>query len=196
MRTGQAGKAPEREVIERYDISTYLTKVEATNEKLHATVVNAVRNYQYAAVYEPALGFTSWLISRSREEILRGVPEILDGFLTRRDSTQVDGAQYHFCILTDREAIAIGKFTGREAEARTLRDRLAREPSRVINDNGDRFAHSGNHVLFSLARDNGMPVLDLVGETNYHALPDFVLRPMSIWLQSIRKQMNAADNRQ
>src|SRR5262249_32060868 len=33
LRTGQSGKAPEREVIDRYDISTYLTKVEATNEK-------------------------------------------------------------------------------------------------------------------------------------------------------------------
>ena len=195
VRTGQAGKAPEREVIERYDISTYLTKVEATNEKLHATVVNAVRNYQQAVVYDAALKFTSWLISQTREDIVRGIPEVTNSFRIRRDGSVLEGDQYHFCILTDRESIAVGNFTGREVEARALRDRLAKEPARALNSNGDRFVHSGDHVLISLARTGQTPAFDLVGETNYHMIPDFALRPIVGWLQSVRTQMIATDTR-
>lgn len=195
VRTGQAGKAPERDVIERYDISTYLTKVEATNEKLHATVVNAVRNYQQSVVYDAALKFTNWLISQTREGIVRGIPEVTNGFRIRRDGSVLDGDQYHFCILTDRESIAVGNFTGRDAEARALRDQLVHEPARVLNSNGDRYVHSGDRLLISLARTGHAPAFDLVGETNYHMVPDFVLRPIATWLQSVRDQMIATDNR-
>jgi CheY-like chemotaxis protein len=195
VRTGQAGKAPEREVIERYDISTYLTKVEATNEKLHAIVVNAVRNYQHGVVTAAALTFTSWLISQTRESIVRGIPEVTNGFRVRRDGSMLDGDQYHFCILTDRESIAVGNFSGRDAEARAWRDRLANKPAKVINGSGARFVQSEGHMLISLARTDHAPAFDLVGETNYHMIPDFALRPVAIWFQSVRDQMIASDNR-
>ncbi len=35
IRTGQPGMAPERKVIDRYDINGYFTKVEATEDKLY-----------------------------------------------------------------------------------------------------------------------------------------------------------------
>ncbi|MDD1612621.1 MAG: hypothetical protein LUQ57_05710 [Methylococcaceae bacterium] len=35
IRTGQPGVAPEREVIDKYDINGYFTKVEATEDKLY-----------------------------------------------------------------------------------------------------------------------------------------------------------------
>jgi CheY-like chemotaxis protein len=192
VRTGQAGKAPEREVIERYDISTYLTKVEATTEKLHTTVVTAVRNYLQTVVYEASLGFAAWLSSQTREGVIRGIPEVVDGvFLTRRDGTTLDSIRFHFCILTDREAIAVGNFKGREAEARALRDRLAKEPSKVINHNGDRFLQSGDDLMISLARTDDAPSFDLVGVTNYRLTPDYVVRAVALFMQCARNRMYA-----
>ena len=38
IRTGQPGIAPEREVIDRYDINGYFTKVELTEDKLYSLV--------------------------------------------------------------------------------------------------------------------------------------------------------------
>ena len=46
LRTGQPGMAPEREVIERYQINDYKAKGELTYEKLYSTVLTALRSYQ------------------------------------------------------------------------------------------------------------------------------------------------------
>ena len=43
VRTGQAGLAPERSVIDRYDINGYFTKVEMTEQKLYTLVKAGVR---------------------------------------------------------------------------------------------------------------------------------------------------------
>ena len=45
LRTGQAGQAPEREVILEYDINDYKEKTELTAQKLSTAVVAALRGY-------------------------------------------------------------------------------------------------------------------------------------------------------
>jgi CheY-like chemotaxis protein len=45
IRTGQPGIAPERTVIDRYDISGYFTKVEMTEQKLYTLVKSGVRQW-------------------------------------------------------------------------------------------------------------------------------------------------------
>jgi CheY-like chemotaxis protein len=45
IRTGQPGVAPERDVIDDYDITGYFTKVEATEDKLYTMVKSGVRQY-------------------------------------------------------------------------------------------------------------------------------------------------------
>lgn len=45
LRTGQAGKAPEQEVITRYDINDYKSKTELTAQKLFTTVTASLRAY-------------------------------------------------------------------------------------------------------------------------------------------------------
>ena len=45
IRTGQPGIAPEREVIDKYDINGYFSKVEATEDKLYSLVKSSVRQY-------------------------------------------------------------------------------------------------------------------------------------------------------
>ena len=50
IRTGQPGLAPEREVIDRYDVSGYFTKVETTQDKLYSLVKAGVRQFDFARV--------------------------------------------------------------------------------------------------------------------------------------------------
>lgn len=45
IRTGQPGVAPEREVIDKYDINGYFTKMETTEDKLYSLVKSSVRQY-------------------------------------------------------------------------------------------------------------------------------------------------------
>src|SRR5205823_9173549 len=49
IRTGQPGIAPERAVIDRYDINGYFTKVEATEDKLYSLVKSGIRQYFFAS---------------------------------------------------------------------------------------------------------------------------------------------------
>ena len=46
LRTGQPGSAPEKEVIDNYDINDYKEKTELTSKKLYTTVISALRAYR------------------------------------------------------------------------------------------------------------------------------------------------------
>lgn len=46
IRTGQAGEAPERFVINHYDINDYKEKTELTNDKLYTTIRTAITQYK------------------------------------------------------------------------------------------------------------------------------------------------------
>ncbi len=48
IRTGQPGVAPERKVIDDYDINGYFTKMETTEDKLYSLVKSGVRQYLWA----------------------------------------------------------------------------------------------------------------------------------------------------
>jgi len=45
LRTGQPGKAPEKEIILNYDINDYKEKTELTDQKLFTTITTALRSY-------------------------------------------------------------------------------------------------------------------------------------------------------
>lgn len=49
LRTGQPGKAPEREIVTQFDINDYKEKTELTADKLFSTVTASLRTYQLAA---------------------------------------------------------------------------------------------------------------------------------------------------
>ncbi|WP_299412516.1 diguanylate cyclase [Acaryochloris sp. IP29b_bin.148] len=46
LRTGQPGIAPEKSVIEGYDINDYKTKTELTQQKLFSSIITAIRSYR------------------------------------------------------------------------------------------------------------------------------------------------------
>jgi len=52
LRTGQAGKAPELEVVTNYAINDYKEKSELTSQKLHTSIITAIRSYQHLKTLE------------------------------------------------------------------------------------------------------------------------------------------------
>ncbi|WP_446010787.1 HD domain-containing phosphohydrolase [Candidatus Electrothrix sp.] len=52
IRTGQAGSAPEREVIDQYDIDDYKDKTELTAQKLYTTIRSALKAYRDIMIIE------------------------------------------------------------------------------------------------------------------------------------------------
>lgn len=47
LRTGQPGKAPEKDIILNYDINDYKEKTELTDQKLFTTITTALRSYKH-----------------------------------------------------------------------------------------------------------------------------------------------------
>lgn len=52
LRTGQPGQAPENDVIMEYDINDYKEKTELTTQKLHTTMVTALRSFQDLSIID------------------------------------------------------------------------------------------------------------------------------------------------
>jgi len=63
VRTGQAGLAPEREVIDQYDINGYFTKVEATEDKLYSLIKSSVRQYLAFGMSAATIDLISQLVA-------------------------------------------------------------------------------------------------------------------------------------
>jgi len=52
LRTGQPGSAPEKEVIDNYDINDYKEKTELTSTKLYTTIMASLRSYRDLNIIE------------------------------------------------------------------------------------------------------------------------------------------------
>ncbi len=78
LRTGQPGHAPERYVIDHYDINDYKEKTELSQDKLYTTIRMGIKTYEYISLLNSQ--------NRSLEYIIQAAPSIfkiasLDEFL-------------------------------------------------------------------------------------------------------------------
>lgn len=85
LRTGQPGQAPERHVVQRYDIHDYKTKVELTSAKLYTAVLSSLRTYKQLRALEAARREAEV----SAAALRRFVPGELAPLLARRSAAEV-----------------------------------------------------------------------------------------------------------
>jgi hypothetical protein len=78
IRTGQPGIAPEREVIDKYDINGYFSKVEATEDKLYSLIKSSIRQYLSYGMALSTLDLSNSLIEAagSRRKLLYALSPI------------------------------------------------------------------------------------------------------------------------
>ncbi len=104
LRTGQAGKAPEEEVVTRYDINDYKEKSELTYKKLFSCVYTGLRSYRdIVALEKNRRGLekvieasSTILVQHSMENFAEGVLEQLAALL--RLDTGVILAEYRGAV--------------------------------------------------------------------------------------------------
>ncbi len=84
LRTGQPGFAPELDVIRRYDINDYRTKVELTRTRLLTTLTTAVRSYLQIEVIEASRRGLTQIVGASADLFSeRSVARFANGVLTQ-----------------------------------------------------------------------------------------------------------------
>jgi signal transduction histidine kinase len=73
LRTGQPGKAPEKDIILNYDINDYKEKTELTDQKLFTTITTALRSYKHLEELEAKQTEVKTKNIRLNEEIARRI---------------------------------------------------------------------------------------------------------------------------
>ena len=153
VRTGQPGIAPERTVLDRYDIQGYLAKTEVTADKLYTVVKAGVREAYFVGlsrVLQDMVRFLAPSVS-SRSGITERMRSWED--LARRARTGGHAATISapLCYIFEGRPIIGLEIWADDAAALQRRDELAALPSVALNDEGDRYTIDGRDLLIQIA---------------------------------------------
>lgn len=149
IRTGQPGLAPERTVIDNYEINGYFTKIEATEDKLYSLVKSGVRQFLWSYLAQTYLDGLNEVLAGAdwRPRIEKLLNALID--VTPSDM-QPDTQQPPLYIAFDRhEMVRRGVteddvITWRETLQADRGMRLSVEGSKYVSDGQQRW---GIHVV-------------------------------------------------
>jgi CheY-like chemotaxis protein len=143
IRTGQPGVAPEREVIDKYDINGYFTKVEATEDKLYTLTKSGVRQAYFTGLSLTLGRVLQSLIAAadSREHIAEAL----------RRSWDVWDVDFRIGYSVDGTVIARGMD---ERAFEELRDRLAQHPGTSLGSGDDEYVVDDKQLYIKVAGDD------------------------------------------
>ena len=96
IRTGQPGMAPEKEVINRYDIDDYKDKTELTAQKLYTTLRLALKSYRDLGALDSN--------QKGLKKILDAVPELYHPQSTEKFFTSVLSKILSLCLLSENDS--------------------------------------------------------------------------------------------
>lgn len=133
LRTGQPGVAPEREVIDNYDIDDYKNKAELTEQRLYTSIRSAIKSYRDLMTIEASrLGLRYILKATPEIYKLQPLKDLLQGVLTQISG--FIGAESGFLItFGDGNALEFKVGTGDFTSNETLIKKYE-EQSKVINE--------------------------------------------------------------
>ena len=143
IRTGQPGVAPEREVIDRYDINGYFTKVEATEDKLYTLTKSGVRQ-----AYFTGLSLALGRVLQSAIAAADSRDHLAEALRRSWDVWEVD---FRIGYSVDGTIIARGMD---EPAFEDLRDELAQQPGTPLGDRGDEYVIRDKQLLIKIAGDD------------------------------------------
>jgi CheY-like chemotaxis protein len=150
IRTGQPGSAPERSVIDRYNISGYFTKVEATDDKLYSLTVSGTRQYEMLSTGRVISEMVNAVVGAGSREEIAGILNYVVGSLPS-DAT---GAAHQLvdprvCFIVDGDVIAKHESFG-DAEVAGALASLSGKPGTPVGDDGSAYASDGKHFLLTI----------------------------------------------
>jgi hypothetical protein len=153
VRTGQPGVAPERSVIDDYDIQGYLAKSEATEDKLYTLVKAGVRQACYTGLSHALQNLLHCLIQSGAShdritDALRGWQRQARLNVQGEKAASINSALCYF--IDDQFVVGVDLWHDQEL-ARQRRDELAALPAMPLNEEGDCYTIEGRDLLVQIA---------------------------------------------
>lgn len=187
VRTGQPGIAPERSVIDHYEISGYFSKGEMTEDKLYSLVTAGVRKSAYMAASSTLAKMQTALIemNRSREAIASTLNYMIYAIETSTSGKTKETYRLDMAFMDGDQVIA-----GRES-VKDIKARLSGQQGVVVNESGDRYIVDGKqlliHVQPSPTTSEFFLVIDSSSEIALIQMPvycNFIRSLAALWKQS------------
>lgn len=175
VRTGQPGTAPEREVIDRYEINGYFTKAEATEDKLYTMIKSGVRQYYWSILTKGVLytmrNVTSALGSRTAIQAI--LQRLLDEALHERSGQAVATySNVNFSYIFEDQVVAGAGWSPAEALAACRRlDQLAGLP--ISGLSGKYVIDESQHLLVKVSPGQGIGDACIVATLSFQ-VPEFI----------------------
>ena len=168
IRTGQPGVAPERQVMDRYDINGYFTKAEATEDKLYSILKSGVR--EFAFVSQALAQFKTAMYAvrvQTSEELQAGLRQAIARASANAQGQPIHADSYQMQVaLLVGNRLLVGSLT--ESEAIAERDRLVRLGLKPLGTEGDQYATDGRTEVLHL---KATPVSDESWHITRHPAP-------------------------
>jgi CheY-like chemotaxis protein len=146
VRTGQPGVAPERAVIDKYEINGYFTKVEASEDKLYTIVKTGVRMTTTFSVAQAAIRLIDAMIEHAASRDT-AVNVLRQGLAARNPAVPTGISLGDKLVVFHMDEPAFHEMVGR---LNTLQGGGER-PGHPLNDQGDKYVIEGNEVLIKVA---------------------------------------------
>jgi CheY-like chemotaxis protein len=183
IRTGQPGVAPERSVIDRYDINGYFTKVEATEDKLYTLIKSGVRQYVWTWFAMSGLMLLDNMIavSDSRAKLAEGMQYALKGFHMLGDSQAESHDVRGSLRIGDATVASMGMDSGAAGD---LRAQLSKQPGVSLGPQGDKYVVEGHDLLIALAPRASRPEAYFVFRTTF-VPPEYMISMLHRFLTCV-----------
>ncbi|MBX3170018.1 MAG: response regulator receiver protein [Candidatus Eremiobacteraeota bacterium] len=174
IRTGQPGTAPEREVIDRYEINGYFTKAEATEDKLYSMIKSGVRQYYWSILTKGVL-FTMRNVTSalgSRPAIAAILQKLLDEAVHERSGEAVATyANVNFSYILENQVVASAGWS--QSEALAARDRLDQQAGLPLSPSGKYVIDENKQLLVKVSPGQGIGHAYIVATLTFQ-VPEFI----------------------
>lgn len=173
IRTGQPGTAPERSVIDRHDISGYVAKGDASEEKLYSMVKSGVRQYLWSCVSLSLFNAIRELslAADSRKDMITTIEHLTHSLLDG-DKGKNAGLELALVYL-DAQGPVAGHWPGESELAAVEAGRLRESEPRKLGMT-DRCFLDGNSFLIDVAATKSAPAFSFLARGTA-PMPDFLI---------------------
>lgn len=165
IRTGQPGIAPERDVIDRYDINGYFTKAETTEDKLYSLVKSGMRQYVSTAWAQGAYWMLNSLVAEagSRAKLAdsyRRSQGRWDKLLMATTPESAERARIAHGLMVNRQIINTGLWANEILVADQIA-RLSQLDGLLLTPDGDKYVRDDrNNQLIQIAAQPATPAVN------------------------------------
>jgi CheY-like chemotaxis protein len=189
IRTGQPGMAPEREVIDRYDISGYFSKVETTEDKLYSLVKSSVRQFLSTGMALATVNLLNDMIVNShssRADLLETIHHIGVGGVDESTWLIVDGEVLFADEVNAKGGAALYLANGGLA----LYKKLSQSEGFPLDFSGDKYVRSeGNFHLIQVTAKPHQAEVGYLFKTQFNP-PDHIISLMYSFVQALASLWN------